>query len=86
MSLLTSISVSLFSRMKTLKDIVGEFVILAGNEYGWGVGDTVAKATANCRKATRRNPTRFGLMPKGSTVDGLSVTYPRDAKFCLTML
>lgn len=72
--------------VKTLKEVAGDYVIIASNSQGWGIGDSLQLAKANCRKATRRNPEVIGLLPKGSVVDALQVTYPKNAKFKMTLL
>jgi hypothetical protein len=71
----------LFLRMKQLTELTGDLAIIAINRCGYGIGENIETAAKKCRADTRRKPSSFWLVPKGTTTDGMIISYPRTAKF-----
>lgn len=79
-----SVNANKSKSMETLKNLIGDIEIIASNRVGWGKGKNIVEASKNCRKETRKNPIKFFIVPMGSELNRLSITYPLDCKFTMT--
>ena len=59
---------------------------MASNEIGWGTGKTLTEAKKNCLKASGKKPAKFFILPEGSVIDSLTVTYPLGSTFSMTQI
>lgn len=70
---------------KNRKPLEFDILVTGKNAY-WGLGDTIEEAKTRCKRGGGKAPFIVSIMPKGSEIDGLTISYPADASFILTRI
>ena len=60
--------------------------MVTGKNAIWAIDENVQDAIFRCKRGGGKSPFIVCLIPKGSEIDGLTISYPENAGFIVTQI